>query len=528
MALTRAKKRFVLSAALSLYALLAAVPLAPACAEDLDKSPWPTKAWLTSTPEEQGMDSSALAKLVAYGASHSFDSLLIVRHGRIVTEAYYAPYTGDIPHEIYSSTKAVTGTLLGMVYKDGLLDRLDHPMLDFFTDRHIANVDDRKKAITVQNLLDMTSGLDFDQGFERGKEQSRLDLDRSSNPTQFILDRPMAHAPGELFNYSNGNPDLVSAIITRLTGKLAEDYAREKLFGPLGIADWHWDRDARGLTLGEGMLFLLPRDMAKFGYLYLHHGEWEGRRLLPPGWADVLDHPTVNMHASYNPSQSYSNFFWIYPDRHVYVATGKNGQLIAMFPDLDVVAVTTAREQVRYRALIDGVSGAAKSDSTLPPNPNAVEQLADAIKDVAVEKPTAVGPTPEIAAAISGKAYKFPDNTLQLRSFTLDLTGPHPHFEIEAHDHNPITPSIKYDVPIGLDGLYRKDPPILAGPNASHIPAAKGTWIDGQTFVIDEQDVGGGEQREIILSFNGEKLNFHLKTRVGEGREASIDGEQGD
>ena len=219
------------------------------------------------------MDSVALARLVAFGGSHSFDSLLVVRHGRIVTKAYYAPYTGDIPHEIFSSTKAITGTLLGMVYKDGLLDRLDHPMLDFFSDRHIANIDERKKAITVQNLLDMTSGLDWDQGFEGGKQQTMQDMYRASNLIQFILDRPMAHPPGEVFNYSNGNPDLISAIITRLTGKPAEDYARDKLFAPPGIADWHWDRDPQGLTIGDGMLFLLPRDMAKIGYLYLHHGE---------------------------------------------------------------------------------------------------------------------------------------------------------------------------------------------------------------------------------------------------------------
>jgi CubicO group peptidase (beta-lactamase class C family) len=435
------------------------------------------------------MDSSALAKLVGYGGSHSFDSLLVVRHGRIVTEAYYTPYTGDIPHEIFSSTKAVTGTLLGMVYKDGLLDRLDHPMLDFFADRHVANVDDRKKAITVQNLLDMTSGLDWDQGFEGGKEQSPSDLYRSSNWTPFILDRPMAHPPGEVYNYSNGCPDLVSAIITKLTGKLAEDYAREKLFGPLGIADWHWERDPQGLTIGEGMLFLLPRDMAKIGYLYLHHGEWEGRRLLPPGWADVLNHTIVNMHSSYDPNQSYSNFSWIFPDRRVYMANGKNGQLITVFPDLDAVVVITAREQVRFRALIDAVSGAIKSESALPPNSNAVELLADAIKDAAVEKPTAVGPTPEIASVISGKTYKFRDNDLGLRSFTLDLTDPRPHFEFEIYSHNSITPSVKYDVPIGLDGLYRKSSPMLFGLNPGHIPAVKGTWSNGQTFVINAQDL---------------------------------------
>jgi CubicO group peptidase (beta-lactamase class C family) len=339
----RVKKRFVLSAVLSLYALLTSVYLGPAHAQELDKSAWPTKEWLTSTPEEQGMDSSALAKLVAFGGSHSFDSLLVVRHGRIVLDAYYAPYTADIPHEIHSSTKAVLSTLLGMIYKDGSLDRLDRPVLDFFADRHVANVDDRKKAITIQNLLDMTSGFDWDQGIEGGKEQSLIDQERSSNRTQFILDRPMAHAPGEVFNYSDANPELLSAIITKLTGKLAEDYAREKLFGPLGIATWHWDRDPQGLTMGAWTLTLLPRDMAKIGYLYLHHGEWEGRSLLPPGWADVLSHTTVNMHASFDPNLRYSNFFWAFPERHVYMAVGWHGQLIAVFPDLDIVAVVTAR-----------------------------------------------------------------------------------------------------------------------------------------------------------------------------------------
>jgi len=527
--LMRVKKRFVLSTALSLCALLTCLHLGPARAQNLDKSAWPTEEWLTSAPEEQGMDSSALAKLVGYGGSHAFDSLLVVRHGRIVTEAYYAPYTADLPHEIMSSTKAVTGTLVGMVYKDGLLDRLDHPMLDFFADRHVANVDDRKKAITVQNLLDMTSGLDWDQGFEYGgKEQSRIDLERSSNWTQFVLDRPMAHTPGELFNYSNGDSDLVSAIITKLTGKLGEDYAREKLFGPLGITDWHWDRDPQGLTIGDGMLTLLPRDMAKIGYLYLRHGEWEGKRLLPPGWAEVLSHKTVNMHASDDPNQSYSNFFWVFPERHVYMAVGIRGQLIAVFPDLDIVVVVTARKFVRFGDLIDGVSAAVKPESTLPPNPNAAELLAKAVNDVAVEKPTTVGPTPEIAAVISGKTYKFPDNELGLRSFTLFLTDPRPHFEFEIYSNYPTGPSGAYEVPIGLDGLYRKGSPWLFNPNPGKTPAAKGTWLNGQTFVIDTQDLGYGEQRELFLSFSGEKLNFRYTTTDRPDLRVSVDGEQGD
>ena len=104
---------------------------------------WPTREWPTSSPEAEGMDSADLARLISFGATRSFDSLLIARHGRIVLDAYYAPYTADIPHAINSATKAVVGTLIAMLHRDGLLDRLDHPMLDFFSDRDIANVDAR-------------------------------------------------------------------------------------------------------------------------------------------------------------------------------------------------------------------------------------------------------------------------------------------------------------------------------------------------------------------------------------------------
>jgi hypothetical protein len=374
----------------------------------------------------------------------------------------------------------------------------------------------------------MTPGLDWEQGFEGGKHQSENDQQQSSNWTQFILDRPMAHPPGTVFNYSNGNADLVSAIITRLTGKLAEDYAREKLFGPLGITNWHWDRDPQGLTIGHGMLYLLPRDMAKLGYLYLHHGEWDGQQLLPIGWADVLNHTLVNMHASNDPKQSYSNFLWVFPDKRAYMMNGKNGQLIVVFPDLDVVAVTTARKQLRLRALIDAVIGAVKPEARLPPNPDGARQLAGVIQDAATEKPTAAGPTPAIASAISGKIYKFPDNDLGLKSFTLDLTGPRPSFEVEVSLHFPAGSTVRYSQPIGLDGFYRKGAPKLSDPGAGLITEAKGTWLNGQTFVIDAPVVGYGEQQRITLSFSGKKLNFHRTVAVGEGWEATVDGEQGD
>jgi CubicO group peptidase (beta-lactamase class C family) len=121
MVLLHLKRRLLWRIVSSSCAPSAAVHVGCVCAQILGESAWPTKESLTSTPEKQGMDWTALAALVAFGGSHSFDSLLVVRHGWIVLDAYYAPYTADIPHEIHSSTKAIVSTLVGMIYKDGLL-----------------------------------------------------------------------------------------------------------------------------------------------------------------------------------------------------------------------------------------------------------------------------------------------------------------------------------------------------------------------------------------------------------------------
>jgi CubicO group peptidase (beta-lactamase class C family) len=205
--------------ALSTFILVDSICCAAAYAQG--NAIWPTKEWQTSTPEAQGMDSAALAGLIEFGTSRSFDSLLIVRHGRIVLDAYYAPYSADMPHAINSATKAVIGTLTAIAHKNGLLGSLGHRAIDFFGDRGLAEVDDRKNAITIQNLLDMTSGIDWSEPLN-GRPDSVIEMRRSPDWIKFILDRPMSDAPGTIFNYNSGNSHLLSAILTKLTGMDAE------------------------------------------------------------------------------------------------------------------------------------------------------------------------------------------------------------------------------------------------------------------------------------------------------------------
>lgn len=485
------------------------------------ESAWPTRQWPTSTPEEQGMDPATLARLVEFGTTRSFDSLLIVRHGRIVLDVYYAPYAADIPHITNSTTKAVIGTLMAIASKDGLLDSTDHRVLDFFTDRSIANVDERKKAITVQNLLDMTSGLDWEEPLS-GRPVSMIATEQSSDWIKFILDRQMSNAPGDIFNYNSGNTHLLSAILTGLTGLSASDYAKARLFGPLGISTWNWRRDPQGISIGGYGLALLPRDMAKIGYFYLRHGEWEGKSLVPAGWVDKTRHATVNMNALRTPTLRYSNLFWALPDKKVYMAVGYHCQIIMIFPELDIVAVMTARDFCPITKMADDISGAVKSDTALPPDPAGTNLLAGAIYEVSTEKASEVGAAPEIASSISGKTYKFPSNALNVRSLSLTLAGPNPHYELEMNARKPAAPALKFIGPIGLDGLFRKSDLTAFG-----VAATKGSWLDDQTFVIERRMLGADAPlQKWTLKFDGGRLKLRGNGRAG--LEVSIVGELAD
>jgi CubicO group peptidase (beta-lactamase class C family) len=482
---------------------------------------WPIPEWQMSTPEEQGMDSAELEKIIAYGKTKSFDSLLIARHGHIVLDAYYAPYTGDIPHNLNSATKSVVSSLVAILRKDGLLLSFEHPVLDLFADRDVANVDERKRVITVQHLLDMTSGLEWDEGFEGGREQSMIDMRRSPDWVKFILDRPMSsHVLGELFYYNSGNSHLLSAIVAKLTGTATVTYANAKLLGPLGIAPPFWRRDPQGIAIGGFGLSLRPHDMAKIGYLYLRQGEWAGQQVLPAEWVDTVNHATIRMNATADAGLTYHNQFWALPDRHVFMAVGYHCQVIMVFPDLDIVAAMTARDFCSFRKMAEGISGAVKSEAPLPANPDAARRLADAVSDVSIEKPIEVGPAPQIASAISGKTYRFADNALDVRSFSLSFMD-RPGYAVEIDTHNPANPVIQMRGPIGLDGLYRKSELTSFG-----LRAVKGAWVSGDTFAVDVQYVGLGEQQKFLLSFSGDN-KVVLRGKARGGREVAVDGEAG-
>jgi CubicO group peptidase (beta-lactamase class C family) len=346
---------------------------------------WPTQGWPTSTPEQQGMDSAQLVQMLDAVAAKKLNihSILIIRHGYLVAEVHYGSTSPTVKHELYSATKSFTSALIGIAIQKGFIDGVNRSVLDFFTDRLVANLDDRKKAITLEHLLTMSSGLDWP---ESGKAYTTTDnpyvgMMRSPDWVQFALDRPMAEQPGAVFNYNSGGSHLLSAIIQETTGIGTLAFATENLFKPLGITDVYWGADASGLAVGGSDLRLTPRDMAKFGYLYLRNGVWEGRKIVPAEWVKAS---TVEQIETTDDELGYGYQWWVYPDGS-FCAHGLGGQYIFVHPGQDLVVVFTSwltgSDTEQPPALMNSfIVPAARSARPLQENPAALAQLKERIE----------------------------------------------------------------------------------------------------------------------------------------------------
>jgi CubicO group peptidase (beta-lactamase class C family) len=304
---------------------------------------WPTRDWRTAPPQDQGLDPAALADAQAYLADRAphIDSLLVVRHGYLVHESYHNRTGPDALHALKSVTKSVMGALIGIAIRAGDLAGVDE-QLGYVMPEVFATVPDRAlREITIRDLLTMRSGLDW---AEYGP--GLLQMTASPHWVQHVLELPLAHPPGTFFNYSTGDTHLLSAVLHHLTDLSALEYADLYLFDPLGITRRRWVADPQGVSIGGTELLLTPRDMAKFGYLYLNGGRWDDQAILPANW--VQD--SAEYHTSFEPTEQnpcaewgYGYLWWLrsqgrYPSL---IAVGYGGQFVFVVPALDLVVVMT-------------------------------------------------------------------------------------------------------------------------------------------------------------------------------------------
>lgn len=344
----------------------------------------PTADWRTSIPEDQGMRSDVLADLLERirWNDYQIHSVLIVRNGHLVLDAHFPARWKRQRHATYSVTKSVVSALIGIAIDKGHIAGVDTPVADFFPERTIANMDARKRAMTLEHLLTMTTGLKCRDSYLYSWA-GYMKMRQSSDWTQFVLDLPMEAVPGEKFEYCNGASFLLSAILTKVTKTDTLDFARTHLFAPLGITDVSWSRGSRKIRNGCCGLSLTPRAMAKFGQLFLNHGKWGGRQVISSEWVRRATgrhvDPALFDHYGYQ---------WWGDGSGYYMAVGYKGQRIFVIPQKNMVAVFTGNLEgstsLAPKGLLDKyIIPAATSDAPLSSNAQQQKRLTELVATLA-------------------------------------------------------------------------------------------------------------------------------------------------
>ncbi|MCK4578918.1 MAG: serine hydrolase [Candidatus Marinimicrobia bacterium] len=310
--------------------------------------------------EDQGLNGKALEWLVEeidVGRYGSVRSLVVMRNSEIVLEEYFEGYSRDTLQSIYSVTKSVISTLIGIAIDQGYDIQLDAPMLNYFTEYpDIQNMDAWKESITIRHLLSMSAGFDWNELDVPYADSTNIfnAWDLAEDEIQFVLDRPVVAQPGAEMSYNSGLSQLLSIILTKETGQSASEFAAENLFNHLGITEWSWSALNDSVSNGGWGLKLRPVDMVKFGRLFLQQGYWDEAQVVPEEWVAVSTDSLGIMSIWTN----YGYQWWRYSSEMVeaglldstgiYFASGYGGKIVWVIPYYNMVIVLIAANSDDY------------------------------------------------------------------------------------------------------------------------------------------------------------------------------------
>jgi CubicO group peptidase (beta-lactamase class C family) len=332
---------------IGIIAILLIVPIIPIKAHSVAQTEivrdyWPTHEWQNTTPEAQGLDSEILNKIDETIVVNDIevDSVIVIKNGYIVYEKYYHYWTQYMRHTIQSCTKSFMSALIGIAKDMGYIDNVSQPILDFFPNYTIDNWEPRKENITLFHCMTMSTGLEFhevDIPYEE-PENDLFAMYRSDDMWEYVLDRPMEYDPGEHWSYNSGGIELLGGVIENTTGYSVPDFAEQFLFDPIGIDYFNWWRVPVSGQYGcGGGLNLKPRDMSRFGYLYLNNGTWNSTQVVSSEWVNK----STRMYYDLGGYYKYGYTWWGVQEQPFYEATGHYEQKIYVLPEHDIVVVFT-------------------------------------------------------------------------------------------------------------------------------------------------------------------------------------------
>jgi CubicO group peptidase (beta-lactamase class C family) len=379
------------------------VPSAPLPAPPSDASP----SFGFSTPEQEGMDSRALLDLTHAVRDRSLPvfSILVSRHGKLVYELYTSSLGREEAHYLMSVTKTFVSALVGIAIGEGLLPGPDVAIADVLPRRLFASDEDvaRFRRVTLKDVMGMSAldAPDPPRSFTPEAMARLAAFQRSPSRVRFALTQALLPSPGADYQYNDVTPMLASGALHCAVRATAFDYAVARLFDPMGFRNFEWMRqDPSSADNGGYGLRLRPIDMQKFGVLFLRHGDWNGRQLVPRAWVDRSFTP---WNRSRPGAPNYGWFWWTEryaPRWTAHLANGWKGQRIAVFPDQDLVVTMTGLvedgdEHAFFDALVrEHVMPAVAGDAPRAADPKTGAELAAALDEVR-HGPSRVGPRTE-------------------------------------------------------------------------------------------------------------------------------------
>jgi len=329
--------------------------------------------WSTAQPSSVGLDARRLAAMTAAIRADpelNVHAVLIERDGKLVYEEYFdgvderwgqppeeASMTVETKHDLRSVTKSVVSALVGIAHGEGAIPSLQQPLITWFPEYPELDTPELKR-ITLADVLTMTAGFEWDEQIPyTDPRNGEIRMMRDPQPLRFVLTRPLVTEPGRAFNYNGGLPQAMANVIQRATKTPFLAYARERLFAPLGITDVEWRGTLGDLPSAASGLRLRPRDLAKFGSLYLHGGQWNGKQVVPADWIDLSTRRHVRLPPFPGGEGEFGyGYFWWYACQQTPVglteariAIGNGEQRVIVYPGLKM-AVTILAGRYNQRA----------------------------------------------------------------------------------------------------------------------------------------------------------------------------------
>ncbi len=487
-----------------------------------------SQALIRSTPEAEGVSSEAIQSFLnaIEKSNHEFHSFMVLRHGKVVAEAWWAPYGPELRHTMYSCSKSFTATAVGFAVSEAKLSLTDK-VVSFFPDyTAVMQVSPKLAAMTIRDLLTMTAGQDPDPSFSIAAAKDDW--------IQGFLTTPVIDQPGTKFLYNSLATYMAGVIVQRVTGQSLIEYLQPRLFEPLGIVGADWEEDLQGYQVGGWGLRIKTEDMAKFAQLFLQKGRWNGQQVLPETWVtdatskQILQDPNMKPEdrAKTDWAQGYGYQMW--RSRHnSFRGDGAYGQYMLVLPELDaVIAITEETGDLQgtlnlvWEHLLPGFHGKA-----LPQNP-AYSVVKNRMASLTLPKAKGEAKQPEKNALPKKKQYNFSDNELGIQF--INVTFQDDLFRMILKNNDGIFPLFFKHNEWQLGTTPKKGPYLVAGIKGylDGLPpsqvAGSYAWVDDKTIQLKLRYIESPHSETYTMRFEGGKMSLTLEKSLDFGGKKTV------